>query len=209
MELSRINNGLSRIAEILESCLSEAKGRIGKEDLKRPWTINGSQWLIIKKIHEPWAGEISPMQYARMGKGQKAAYDRKRHKEWNDAAKGKAEWRDAVYKAHQDGKFDMNDRDVHPDVKDAVRRKASSDEKEEKERLLIKAMKENEIENTSQLKVGDTVYSIMARNYADVLKVSKKSVRISSQYSPKGMKQDVKALQWLSYDDLKKKVFGE
>ena len=70
-------------------------------------------------------------------------------------------------------------------------------------------MKENEIENTSQLKVGDTVYSIMARNYADVLKVSKKSVRISSQYSPKGMKQDVKALQWLSYDDLKKKVFGE
>ena len=112
MRLEELNNRLNYESQNLAKDVFKElveEGRLTKADLKKPWTINGSQWLIINNIHEPWAGEISPMQYARMGKGQKAAYDKKRHAEWEAAAKGKQTWRDAVYKAYKAGKFKPGD----------------------------------------------------------------------------------------------------
>ena len=87
-----------------------------KLDVSRPWTMNGSMWLSAHNIHEPWIAEISPMQYARMGKAAKARYDKKRNQEWEAASKGKAEWAKAVFDAHKAGMFEFGDKDVHPEA---------------------------------------------------------------------------------------------
>ena len=68
--------------------------------------------------------------------------------------------------------------------------------------------KSNEIKDTSELKVGDRVYSVIYRDYGKIIKVSKKSVQV--KFDGGGvMKQPPKYLNWLSHSDAKKASFGE
>jgi hypothetical protein len=180
--------------------------KIENDLLKKPWTINASMWLSLNKIKEPWIAEISPYQYARMGKNQKAAYDKKRNDEWSKASDAKKEWASLVYRAYKNGSFDLNSPDVHPDAKQAVKLGRYREDEDVKEEAFKKAEKENRIKDTSQLKVGDTVFSVMFGNYAEIKKVNKKSIII--EYKGRQMKTSPMALTWLKYGDLKDKFFG-
>lgn len=195
--------------DLIENIGRLHEASLSKKDLEKPWRLNASQWMIIKSVKQPWIAEISPFQYARMSDNKKKAYDKKRNKEWKDAAKAKDDWAEAVYQAHQDGEFDLSDSDVSRDAVEAVKMRGQTKDREEKEKAFKKAQEENRIKDTSELKVGDRVYSVMFRGYTDVIKVGKKSVRITAPRMPKGMLQKPLALQWLSYDDLEKKVYGK
>lgn len=180
-------------------------------DISKPWTMNASQWLIANNIHEPFIAEISPMQYAHLGKQQKAAYDAKRNKEWNDAAKGKTEWAKLVYKAFKDGKFEKDDMDVSDAARDAIRYQGVASEKEELDKIFKEEDRKNEIMDTSELKVGDVVWHFMYRQYVTVTKVGKKSVSADYVgYNGQAITNvKPRLLRWLSYEDLQKKVYGD
>jgi hypothetical protein len=184
------------------------EGRVSKEDLKKPWTINGSQWLVAKGIPQPWVGEISHVQYARMGKQSQAAYDKKRRKEWEAAAKGKEEWNRAVQDAYKAEKFDLDDSGVSREAVQAVRSGKRQAVEAEKAERMKQAERDNELRDASELKVGDEVYSVRARRYVKVAKVSKKSVQVDDGRGGT-IKEKPSWLQWLSHNDLKKKVLGE
>lgn len=193
---------IERIAEKHTVELSEAK-----DGIEKPWTIDGSQWMSLKGVKQPWAFEISPMQYARMGKSQKAAHDKKRAAEWQASMDAKKDWADAVLAASKSGEFDVGDKDVHPEAKSVVRRGKMAADKEKEADLLSRAEKDNEIQSASDLKVGDRVFSVMARGYVTVEKVAKKSIRVAGARG--SVKQDVKYLRWLSNDDMKSAALGE
>jgi hypothetical protein len=177
-------------------------------DISKPWTMSGSMWLSAKGIHEPWMFEISPFQYARMSKSQKNSYDKKRNKEWDNASKGKAEWAKAVYNAFKNREFNLNDKDVHPDAINAAKIGKSTEDNANKETALKKALKENRIMDASILKNGDKVFSVIYRRYGEVVKTGKKSVRVDmGDGNPVKIKAGM--MDWLSYDDLKKKTFGK
>lgn len=173
---------------------------------KKPWKINASRWLSIHGIKEPWIAEISPYQYARMSNAEKKRYDKKRDEEWKKSGDAKKEWADLVYKAYKDGKFELNDKDVHPEAKQAAKIGKYREDTEAKDKAFEKADKENRIKDISKLSVGDNVYSVMFRDYVEIKKVSKKSVIVD--HRGRQMKTSPMALQWLSYDDLKSKIFG-
>lgn len=173
---------------------------------KKPWKISASRWLSINNIKEPWIAEISPYQYASMSKSEKARYDKKRDAEWAKSSDAKKEWAFLVYKAYKNGEFNLNDKDVHPEAKHAAKIGKYREDTEAKEKAFEKADKENRIKDTLKLKVGDRVYSVMFRDYVEIKKVSKKSVIVD--HKGRQMKTSPMALNWLSYDDLKDKIFG-
>lgn len=173
-------------------------------DISKPWTMNASQWLIANNIHEPFIAEISPMQYAHLGKQQKAAYDAKRNKEWQASIDGKAEWARLVSQAFKDGKFDKDDSDVSKDALDAMRRQNMYDSKAEKENQLNKELDLNRINDASELKAGDVVYHVLYRDYVTISKVGKKSV--SAEYRGETINIKPKMLNWLSYNDVVSKI---
>jgi hypothetical protein len=65
-------------------------------DGRRIYEVTSGQYRSIMGIHQPWIGEISPVQYARMSDRAKRAYDEKRHREWSASAEGAAQWQRMV-----------------------------------------------------------------------------------------------------------------
>lgn len=197
---------LEETKRLFGSSLEEA--RLAKKDLKKPWTINGSQWMAIQNIHEPWIAEISPIQYARMSKRAQAAYDKKRSAEWQASGDAKQTWEKAVIDAYNKGKFNINDRDVHRDAKSAISSGKIRAKESNKKAKIEKAHTSNRISSTSEVKVGDRVYYIIYRKYADVVKVNKKTVRIKFD-DGSAITKDPNMLQWLSHNDVESQAVKE
>jgi hypothetical protein len=149
-----------------------------------PWKFGASGYQAVLGVHEPWAGEISPVQYARMGKAAKARYDKQRAGEWDASAAIKAEWRAAVEAAFRAGKFDPKDPDVHPEAASVVFWLQQADAKAAAAAARAEKDRTNEITDAKQLKVGDRVWLVIQRAYAEVLKVSAKSVQVRTPYGP-------------------------
>lgn len=149
-----------------------------------PWQFGAGAYQAALGVHEPWIAEISPFQYAKMGKAAKAAYDKKRRGEWDASAAAKAQWRTAVLAAWRDGKFDPQDASVHPDAEQEVRWAQQADAKEAAAAARAVQDRANEITSTKQLKVGNRVWLVIQRAYAEVLKVSPKSVQVRTPYGP-------------------------
>jgi hypothetical protein len=187
---------MRNLIELLES----------KGDVSRPWTMSGSMYLSRKGIHEPWIAEISPMQYAQMGKSAKVAYDRKRHKEWQAASDGKAEWAKLVFDSFKKGLFDKGDKDVHPEALKVLKNESHRRDEEQKKKSFDQAVKDNRITDLSKVKKGDTVFHVVYRQYGDVLRVSKKSLSMNIGGRPTNAKAGF--VDWLSYGDLQKS-FGD
>lgn len=159
--------------------------RVAEADVRAmPWKFGAAAYQAALGVHQPWIAEISPMQYAHMGKSQKAAYDKKRSAEWDASAAVKQEWRAAVAAAYQSGEFDPKDADVHPEAV-AVAREADR-AKADAEAKVVRAVKnrENAITDAKQVKVGDRVWLVIQRAYAEVLKVSTKSVVVKGAFGP-------------------------
>lgn len=169
-----------------------------------PWRFSAGAYQAALGVHAPWIAEISPMQYAHMGKAQKAAYDKRRAAEWDASAAVKREWADAVVAAWRAGKFDPKDGDVHPDAAQEVRWAQQADAKAAKEAERADKNRANEITDVSQVKKGDRVFVLISGTYGEVLRVSRKSVQVSGRFGP--MKVEISPrrplLLWKSYNDL-------
>jgi hypothetical protein len=166
--------------------------------VERPWTASASAYQAQLGVHEPWVAEISPVQYAHMGKAAKARYDRQRAGEWEASGRAKEQWRQAVLAAFRDGRFDLGDAGVHPDAKAAVfawqREQAAAQAKV----AQAARQRENAITDAKQLKVGDRVWLVIQRAYAEVIKVSAKSVQVRTKFGPYKVPVDPRAplLNW-------------
>jgi len=179
-----------------------------KELLKTPWFTNPSHYLFLRGVHEPWIMEISPTQYARMSEREKIRYDKKRNEEWQASADAKNEYANLVYKAYQEGKFDINDPKVHPEARSAAIMKQLSSEKAARAEAFKEAQRRNRITDAKDVEVGATVFSIMRSKYGKVVKKIKGSIHIDFGNGNIG-RENAKQLDWLSYNDLEKYVNGE
>lgn len=178
------------------------------KELERPWTITPSRYLFLLGVHEPWIAEISPMQYAHMGKQQKAAYDAKRSKEWAESGKAKDQWRNLVLKAFADGRFTLEDPETTREARDVVTHgqiaAKMAAQKADADKRNAELERGNAITSADQVKAGDRVFVVLSASYGDVIKVSKKSVLVSGRFGPMKVTLSDRAptLQWKSYDDL-------
>lgn len=169
---------------------------------RNPWEMSASGWLAHTGVHEPWIGEISPMQMGLMGKQQKARYDKQRAAEWDASSKAKAEWRAAVIAAHDEGRITQDDPGLHPDAKSAIfAERAARQEAAEKARL-DQALKDNRITSASQVKAGDRVYDVMYGRYVTVTKPLKASVHVVDDHGDT-YKAPASRLQWRHYNEVK------
>jgi hypothetical protein len=170
-----------------------------------PWRFSAGAYQAALGVHEPWIAEISPMQYAHMGKAAKAAYDKKRHGEWEASAAAKRQWEDAVVAAFRDGRFDPKAADVHPDAETVVLHLRMAQDKAAAQAERASKERSNEITDVSQVKVGDRVFVTIWSSYGEVVKVSRKSVLVQGGFG-RPMKIEVNArvplLAWKSHDDL-------
>jgi hypothetical protein len=171
---------------------------------KNPWEMSSSQWLSVNKIHEPWIGEISPMQYSKLSNRAKKEYDIKRNKEWALANKGKEDWRNEIYLAYKSGKFKLEDKGLNPEVINAVKQKESSEMQEKKQQSFEDAVKNNKISNVSEVKMGDRVFHIIYRQYGVINKIGKNTVSLVLSNGDK-MKVKPSLLNRYSYSDLQNK----
>lgn len=149
-----------------------------------PWQFSAAAYQAALGVHQPWIAEISPMQYAHMGKAQKAAYDKRRAGEWEASAAVKGEWRAAVVAAWREGRFDPQDAEVHPDAAQEVRWVQHADAKAAAAQERAGKDRANEITDAKQVKVGDQVWLVIQRAYAEVIKVSQRSVQVRTPYGP-------------------------
>jgi hypothetical protein len=149
-----------------------------------PWRFSAGAYQAALGVHEPWIAEISPMQYAHMGKAAKAAYDKKRHGEWEASAAAKRQWEEAVLAAFRDGQFDPKAADVHPDAETVVLRLRMAQDKAAASAVAAQKDRANEITDVGQVKKGDRVFVVISGTYGEVLKVSRKSVQVSGRFGP-------------------------
>ena len=170
----------------------------------RPWTVGASAYQAALNVHEPWVAEISPMQYASMSKSAKAQYDKKRAGEWAASAVAKDKWRQAVLKAHAEGRFQRKGADVHPDADMVVFQAQQAAEKSVAAAQAKERGRENAITRADQVKVGDVVWVVLSGSYQTVTKVSQKSVMVTGRFGPMKVTMSEKSpqLQWKSYNDL-------
>jgi hypothetical protein len=141
------------------------------------------------------------MQYARLSKRARRAYDKKRHAEWEASAEGRDEWAAEVIAAFNRGEFTLEDPQLHPEAAKEIRHAQYRAEEAEKEKAAEEARKSNQITGPEDVSVGDRVYSVFA-GYGTIVRVSKLSVRVD--FGSREMRQRYGALQRLSPDDLKK-----
>ena len=174
------------------------------EAVDRPWGVSAGMYQAALGVHAPWIAEISPMQYAHMGKAAKAAYDRKRAGEWEASGQAKEQWRQAVLAAFRDGKFDLKDAAVHPDAKSAVLAWQRDQEAAAAKAARADKDRENAITDVGQIKVGDTVFDIMSHAYEKVTKVSRKSVTVAGRFGPYRIEVSPRSpmLRWKAPEDL-------
>lgn len=136
--------------------------------------MTASQYQAAKGVHQPWAMEISPVQYARMGKSAKRAYDAKRAAEWDASAECKRQYEREVLAAFDAGAFSLSDPTVLQDAARVVRRALA-----DREIARVEAEREQALEDNmlviADLAVGMRVYCLVGGRYADVVKVNRKS----------------------------------
>lgn len=149
-----------------------------------PWKFSAAAYQAALGVHEPWIAEISPMQYAAMGKRAKAEYDKKRTREWGASEQAKKQWRQAVEAAYRDGKFNPKDPDVHPEAEDVTTWLKIADRKAAAAAVAAEKSRANEITDIGQVKKGDQVFVVISGTYGEVLKVSQKSVQVSGRFGP-------------------------
>lgn len=168
------------------------------DDQGNPWTMSPVRYQYLKKVHDPWIAEISPAQYAAMGKQQKAAYDKKRRGEWDASAKVKQQWRDEVIEAYKKGEFEKNDLSVSQEAHDVVVQYEIAQNKAREEAEKKQKNKAAEITDASQIKVGDKVWHVIFRQYGIVKKVSRKSALVDFGRMPQKVPIDprVALLRW-------------
>ncbi len=172
LQSGKANGGDVKEAERLlsEGILPKAKVQKPLEG-KKAHELTPSAYLTQQGIHEPHIAEISPFQYAKLGKQQKAAYDKKRQAEWQASIDGKEEWRKKVLAAHAAGEIKAPY--ANKDVKNAILQSKIKADKEAKAAAEEKASASNEL-SMSELKVGQKVYHF-GYKYGEVVKVNKKS----------------------------------
>ncbi len=178
-----------------------------EDDLKskKVWEMSASQYQYLEGVHAPWIFEISPSQYAMMGKQQKRAYDKKRSKEWEASAQVKQEWRDKVVEAYINGEITLDTPDLHSEAQDAIWYYKIKVKKEREKKLWEDASQENKIRSLEEIQPGDKVLDIIYNGYAEVIKIFKKSIRIKLERSGDVYSVPLFRLQWLRYDDLKQR----
>lgn len=152
--------------------------RITKDEVNaKPWEFSGSQYQIAHGVPQPFIGEISPMQFSRMGKQQKAAYEKKRREEWQASADIKKEWADKVEQAYKDGKISRDTPGLSKDARDVIIRSDINRKEREKAQALDAALQKNNIDSMNDFKIGDRVHTPLY-GYGRVLKKNKKTVKI-------------------------------
>lgn len=167
------------------------------------WTKTPSTYLREKNIYEPWMGEISETQMARMSKRQRKSYLAKRGGEWDAAKQGKNEWGDQVYEAYKRGEFDLDNPESSFEARDVVRKRIKLDQ----ESAVSDAWTgSNNIQSVEELNVGDRVFDVMRRDYATVTKKYKNSVRVKFDDLPTESTVNVRQLKRQSFDDLKASI---
>jgi hypothetical protein len=178
----------------------EDKARI----LAQPWTVGPDAYQYALDVKQPWIAEISPMQYAMMGKAAKAAYDKKRSGEWEASGKAKDAWRAAVVAAFAAGQFAKDDPTVHPDARREVLHARMAADQATAAQGKAEKDKANGITRSDQLKVGDRVWDPMYRGYVVVKKISAKSVQVEHKFGVGKitMSDKVPQLMWKSPADL-------
>ena len=194
-------NYLKTMISVGESVLKEANKLAS---ISKPWEMGRSEWMAKKNIHEPYIAEISPYQYQKMSQRQKAAYDKKRNAEWEASAQGKEQWASEVYQAYKDGKFKLDDPKLTQDAKEAITRKNLEEKRTAEKQSVEDLERRNNINNFSQLKVGDKVWHVLFRKYMTVKRINRNSV---SLLGSDGRKATAKPLfiQYRSPADLKEK----
>ena len=168
------------------------------------WTHTASFYQTKAGVHEPWACEISPYQYASMGKRAQAAYDRKRSAEFEASGACKADFAQLVIAAFLAGEFKHSDQGVSDDAKQIVLRHLVNSKKEDRAARLKAARIENTL-TIADLKVGDRVYHIIY-GYGLVMKVNRKSAQFKIEDSERVMKCGEGTFQTYSYDYVEKRI---
>jgi hypothetical protein len=172
--------------------------------LEKPWLLTESQYQAISKVKQPWAGEISAVQYQRLSKRGQKEYDEKRRREWAASADIKEEWAQRVGEAFEAGEFTLETPGVTKEAKTAIRRGELRRKEEEKASRFDDARKANQV-TIETVEVGDRVHDVLYRKYGTVAKKFKKSVRLEDG-SGDQWKAPLGRLERLSYNDLKAAV---
>jgi len=163
--------------------ISTKPQRITKEDVnKEPWVYSPSQYQFAHNVHEPWVGEISPWQYANLGKRAKAEYDRKRSKEWSDSMAIKGEWSDKVIKAFREGLISPNSPDISKDAGSLIYRQITSDREEKEKREEATKEASRIIRSPKEVKVGDFIDTTMYGKGLKVVKINPKSLVVQGKF---------------------------
>lgn len=165
------------------------------------WTMNASQYQLLKGVHQPWIAEISPMQYAYLSKRGKSAYDAKRTREWDASTECKQDYANEVIEAFKSGSFALSDPDASEDAKRVIYNHMRDSAENARSAALQSALKENRILSASELAIGDRVFHLMYGRYVTVTKLLKVSARVKDASNKEFL---VKAgmLQFWQYNDV-------
>ena len=170
-----------------------------------PWQMTPSQYQARKGVHQPWIAEISPFQHAGMSKRQKRTYDTKRAAEWQASADVKTKWQQEVLEAYERGEFTLDDIPFESEAHTAIWYVLEDRRKAQVEQALNDAQRLSIIHSVNDLEIGDRVYDLMCGMYGTVTRKHKVSVRVKFSNGWE-FKENVKALQWLHYNELKQAV---
>jgi len=178
-----------------------------KHDDKTPaWKMGADAYQARKGVHQPWIAEISPMQYANMGKAAKARYDEKRRGEWDASGAAKGEWAKEVLDAHHRGEISHDTPGLHPEAKDVIRSAKMEAQKQQAATSLGEAQKQNG-SAAEEAKVGDKIHHVIY-GPATVAKVNKNTLGLTIERNrqPVAITGQRAHAQWMSSDDLHKAV---
>ncbi len=172
--------GKARTAELVAKARG-AKGAKSSGPLTEPWKHSADQYQAAKGVHQPWIAEISPFQYARMGKQQKAAYDAKRTKEWDASTNVKREHRAAVIEAFKAGKITHKTEGISQDAKRAILGEMHATKKAGKEAKRKAVDERRTIRSPSEVKPGQTIETTMYGK-VKVGKVNRATVSVQGKF---------------------------
>jgi hypothetical protein len=161
------------------------------------WQMGRDRYQALRGVKRPHIAEISPVQYALMGKRAKAAYDVKRHAEWQASADCAAEYARECVEAFIADPSILDSASLHYEAREQIQANAQRVAKQEREQSLAAAHQSNRLSAGDVVSPGDRLWSLLHGRYVVVAKASKLSFRTTD-----GVKVNVGACLRLKHDDL-------
>lgn len=172
------------------------------EEREAVWKMGRGRFQALEGVHRPHVMEISTVQYGRMSKSARKAYDAKRSAEWDASAECAAKYARLCFEAYEADPEILKSPDLHPEAKSAIWAEKLRRKKAEVEERLKALREQNQIQSADELEVGDRVYWLLAGRYVRVVKKAKASFRGVDDDGHE-TKVAVRACHWLHYNELK------